>query len=200
MRTFYKVNVVVLAILIGVIFTVTANAEETAKKLDRPKLLDGITFNVDGTWSWADSYVNTFRPGIQYWLDENAIDDYARSIRNEVNLLLYGAGITQEEVEARVKNNISVKEIFRRSFCTEVEYAKKNKNGREIRTPDGDAVNECKKICVGDPDDYIVLVTRKLADTPTRNTCYLFTYISKEKAYELGCRDRDVVDYVERKK
>lgn len=191
MRTFWKGYIVLMVVLIGIFFYVTcvAQSEENKpiQKLERPKAIDGVLFNPDGSFMWLDTYINVFRPGIQFWLDENAAMKHIKRIRCEANFLVVGSGKNRDEIESRVKNNESLEGFFRKAFCTEIENT--DRNSKPI----------CEKKCVGNPDDYIVLVVRMIPDSPMRNTNFLFSYISKQEAYDLGCRENDVVEYVEKK-
>jgi len=174
--------VVAIAILFLLNAQVCKAEEVTGPKLEKPKMLDGVMFNPDGSLMWIDSYINSVRPGIQFWLDEKSAMKYVRRIRFEANFLLIGAGKNREEVTNRVKNNVSTEEFFRKAFCTEIE------NGKN-----------CEKVCVGDPDDYAILMVRMIPDSPMRNTNFLFSYIEKKVAYDLGCRDEDVVEYMKKR-
>ncbi|MFH1182679.1 MAG: hypothetical protein V1690_00250 [Candidatus Moraniibacteriota bacterium] len=198
MKTFWKACIVAMVLVIGIFFRIPfAQADEPAEKtIGRQKVLDGITFEPDGKYSWIDSYINEVRrPEMYLWLDPDTFGEYARSIRYEANFLIYGAGITPKQIETRVKNKEGTNKFFRRAFCTEIEATKKDNKGRDVYNK-GEPVKECKRVCVGNPDEQIILVVRKITDGPNRNTGYIFTYIGKEDAFKLGCKDKDVVDYV----
>lgn len=195
-KFFISCLVAIVACLLALPFS--ANAEEKSKKLDRVKSLDSIAFYPDGTFQTVDMYINMIRPGIQFWLDEEGFNEYARSIRYEANFLLCGAGENPKEIETRVRNKEGINDFFRRAFCTEIERTKKGKNGKPLLDKDRKEIKESFKHCVGDPSDFTILVVRKIVDGPNRNTSFLFTYINKEVAYELGCRDEDIVEYVKK--
>jgi len=165
----------------------TCQAEETNAKLQRPVVIDSILFNPDGSIMWLDTYINGIRPNIQKWLREKTYVKHVKRIQIEANFLLVGAGKNEEEIKTRVRNNDSLDELFKRAFCTEVEYLEGN--GRKI----------CKTVCIGNPEDYIYIAVRLIPDSPMRNCKFLFSYIEKGVAYELGCRDEDVVEYVLKK-
>jgi len=179
MRRFCVIFSTVAVILVGILLIATICRAEDGKKLEKPVIVDGVLFNPDGSILWFDTYINFVRPEIQFWLDGTALR-HVKRIQLEANFLLVGAGKDSKEVKTRVKNNETTEDFFRKAFCTEVETSR-----------------GCQKLCIGNPDDYIIIVVRMIPDSPMRNCKFLFSFIEKRTAFELGCRDPDVVDYVE---
>lgn len=182
MRTFWKIYIIVMAVVIAIFFHCIAHAGDESKQI---LFLDGVRFSLsDGSYESADFYLNEARTDLHKWKSPKGIAKCLRRIRTDANFCVLGIdGNTPKDRRKKIHIDLDNQAIFEKAFSFQAKEGKKDVS---------------RQVC--NPDDYIWIVVRMIPDCSKINVPFLFTYISKEDAFKLGCPDENVQEYMRKRK
>lgn len=177
-----------IILLIALIFVTCSHAAEIDKAGMIPKdtvFFDGVYVSLaDGTTFSMDPYFNEVRRDLHNWKDLKDISKYLKRVRTDANFCVLGIdGNTPKDRRGKLHIEHDNQRIFEKAFWFEAK-----EKGVE------------KRALLYDPDDYIWIIARMIPDCSKLNVPFLFTFVSKTDAYKLGCRDSDVIEYIEKMK
>ena len=182
----YTALVILATLIIVWLTTPCVRAAEIDKAGMIPKdnvFIDGVYVDLeDGTVFSMDPYFNEARKDLHKWKDLKDISKYIKRIRTDANFCVLGIdGNTPKERREKLHIAYDNQKIFEKAFWFEAK-----EGGTE------------KRALIYDPNDYIWIIVRMIPDCGKLNVPFLLTFVSKTDAYKLGCRDQDVVNYVEK--
>lgn len=183
----FGLAVIAIVFIVIILWPSCARAEEI-DKTEIPKntfFFDGVYLNLaDGSHYSLDAYLNDVRRDLHKWERIKDIRKYFKRIRTDANFCVLGIdGDTPKDRREKLHIGLDNQKIFEKAFS----FLAKEK-GVE------------KSLAVYNPDDFIWIVARMIPDCSKLNVPFMFTFVTKKDAYDLGCRDKDVLEYMNNRK